>query len=106
MEDKAFGERLALARRRAGYKSQAALGNIIGLSARTIRSYESGKVPDAATLDALRRIVGPFDADGDAVEVAVRQSALIEWRQDAVLSTYKRHLYEQREPHAGTEDVS
>lgn len=97
-----FGERLALARRVAGYRSQQALADKIGVSSRTIRNYERGSTqPDAATLEQLREVLGQFDAQGDAVEVAVRQSELVKWRQDAVISEYEKHRYEQGREVAG-----
>ena len=97
-----FGQRLQAARKAAGYRTQEALGDAIGVSGKTIRNYEGSRTrPDAGTLVNLRRLLGEFDVQGDPVEVAVRQSELIEWRQDAVLSTYKRNLHEQREERAG-----
>jgi len=100
MNDTEFGQRLALARRRAGYRSQAALGDAVGVSGRTIRSWEAGKIPGPAELEALRTVLGQFDATGDAVEVAVRQSELHKWRQDEVIATYERHRHEQRREEA------
>lgn len=97
-----FGQRLQAARKAAGFRTQESLGDAIGVSGKTIRNYEGGKThPDAGTLARLRRLLGEFDVQGDPVEVAVRQSELIEWRQDAVLSTYKRNLHEQREGATG-----
>lgn len=91
-----FGQRLRAARTRAGFKTQEALGDFVGVSGRTIRNYESGKTqPDAAMLTKLVAVLGNFDAAGDPVEVAVRQSRLVEWRQDDTIAHYKRHLYEQ-----------
>lgn len=97
-----FGQRLQAARKAAGYRTQDSLGDAIGTSGKTIRNYEGDKYrPPADALAKLRRLLGEFDVEGDPVEVAVRQSELIEWRQDAVLSTYKRNLHEQREERAG-----
>lgn len=96
-----FGERLRAARLRAGYKTQEALGDVVGVSGRTIRNYEIGKTrPDVATLDKLREAVGDL-AGGDPVEAAVRTSSLVEWRQDDTIAHYKRHLYEQAREEAG-----
>lgn len=98
MDEPTFGERLAAARRLKGFRTQEALADLIGVSSRTIRNYETGKTkPDAGTLEALQKALGAFDRSGDPVEVAVRQSQLIEWRQDAVVSFYKRNLAEQDE---------
>ena len=46
--------------------------------------------PPRADIAALRDLAG-----GDPVEVAVRGSSLVEWRQDDTIAHYKRHLYEQ-----------
>lgn len=100
--DSTFGTRLQIARKRAGFRTQQALADLLGISGRTIRNYELGKTrPDAATLDALRKTLGEFDAEGDAVEVAVRNSRLTEDRQYVVLGTYKRQLREQDEAAEG-----
>lgn len=102
MNTQTFGQRLQAARRRKGFKTQTALGDRLGVSGRTIRNYETGHtMPDLATLQQLREVLGDFDVEGDPVEVAVRESRLIEWRQDAVVSTYKKHLYEQAREEAG-----
>lgn len=91
-----FGQRLQAARKRAGYRSQEALADLIGVSSRTIRNYELDKTsPDLVTLEELTRVLGDFTSGGDPVEIAVRGSRLVEWRQDAVVSVYKQHLYEQ-----------
>lgn len=44
----------------------------------------------------LRRMFPGYDSSGDPVEVAVRSSELVKWRQDAVISKYEQHLHEQR----------
>lgn len=54
-------------------------------------------MPSAGERKVLRKILGDYDTPGDAVERAIKRSALVEWRQDAVLSFYKRNLTEQRE---------
>lgn len=99
--DETFGARLQAARKRAGIKSQEALGDLVGVSGKTIRNYETNKTrPDTPILDALRRRLGNFDAEGDAVEVAIANSELIDWRKDAVRSAYRKNLAEQREGRA------
>lgn len=93
-----FGERLAAARKRAGFKTQDALGEEIGVGGRTIRNYETGKTrPDAGTLEKLVRELGDFTIEGDPVEMAVRASRLTEDRQYVVIATYKREQREQDE---------
>jgi transcriptional regulator with XRE-family HTH domain len=69
-----------------------------GVKPRTVTNWTRGAtMPSDKERVLLRRLVGEYDSAGDPVEVAVRGSELQEWRQDAVLSTYKRHLHEQRE---------
>lgn len=69
---------------------------------RTVTNWTSGAtMPSEKERAALRRLLGAYDDPGDPVEVAVRHSELVDWRQDAVLSTYKRNLYEQRGEAAG-----
>lgn len=98
MNERTYGERLREARRRAGYKKQQALGDMIGRSDRTVRSWETNHTePDDADKALLRELLGDFDTEGDPVESAVRSSRLTEDRQYAVISTYKRHLREQDE---------
>lgn len=94
--DDSFGTRLQIARKRAGIRTQEALGDLVGVSGKTIRNYETNKTrPDSVTLEALREVVGIFDAAGDPVEVAVRASRLTEDRQYGVIGYYKRQLREQ-----------
>lgn len=96
--EETYGSRLQVARKQAGYRSQQALGDIVGVSAKTIRNYETDVyLPPADMRERLRAVLGRFDATGDGVEVAIAQSELVEWRQDAVRSEYRRHLTEQRE---------
>jgi transcriptional regulator with XRE-family HTH domain len=97
-----FGQRLQAARKRAGYKSQHALGDRIGVAGRTIRNYEIGATsPDVPTLEKLTAVLGDFVTEGDPVETAVRSSELVKWRQDAVISTYEKHRYDQAREEAG-----
>lgn len=73
-----------------------------GVKPRTVTNWTSGTtMPSATERSALRQLLGDYDNPGDAVEVAVRSSDLHEWRQDAVLSFYKRNLHEQRGEVAG-----
>lgn len=68
-----------------------------GVKVRTVTNWTSGfSMPSARERQALRSLLGDYDAGGDPVETAIRNSELVEWRQDAVLSNYKRNLYEQR----------
>lgn len=74
-----------------------ALADAVGVNVKTVGNWRNGRtLPDDTDRLTLRKILGPYDAAGDQVEVAVRSSELVEWRQDAVLSVYKRNLHEQR----------
>lgn len=98
MEIPTFGQRLQAARKRAGYRSQQALGDAIGRSSRTVRNWETDTTsPDRLDIEALREVLGEFDSTGDPVETAVRGSRLTEDRQYVVIATYKRELREQDE---------
>lgn len=83
-------------------KGRELVADYAGVKVRTVTNWTSGAtMPSDKERAALRRLLGNYDDPGDPVEVAVRQSELHEWRQDAVLSTYKRNLYEQRAEVAG-----
>lgn len=95
-EQVTFGGQLQQARKRAGYRTQQALGEAVGVSGRTIRNWETDyHRPDARALTALRGVLGRFDIDGDDVERAVMLSGLTEDRKYAVLGFYKRQQREQ-----------
>lgn len=100
MAQQTFAMWLKAQRRLQGYKTQDDLARAVGVSERAIRYYESGKTPDPGVRAAIEQVLGEF-AEGDPVEAAVRGSELHDWRQDDVLSTYKRHLHEQRREEAG-----
>jgi transcriptional regulator with XRE-family HTH domain len=96
MDKAEHGKRLAaaMAARRKGRQEVA---DVTGRGVRTITNWTAGEtMPSDTERAALRRLLGDYDNPGDPVEVAVRSSALMEWRQDAVLSVYKRNLHEQR----------
>lgn len=83
-------------------KDRQVVADYTGVKVRTVTNWTSGAtMPSDTERAALRRLLGAYDDPGDPVEVAVRQSELQEWRQDAVLSTYKRNLHEQRGEVAG-----
>jgi hypothetical protein len=70
----------------------------LGRTYRTVGYWTSRTnptMPSGTERATLRRILGPYDNAGDPVERAVRRSELDEWRQDAVLSEYKRHVQQQ-----------
>lgn len=81
---------------------RSTVADAAGVKPRTVTNWTSGTtMPSEAERHILRRLLGDYDNPGDPVEVAVRASELHEWRQDAVLSTYKRNLHEQRGEVAG-----
>jgi transcriptional regulator with XRE-family HTH domain len=86
----------------AGYKTQKALGDVVGVSGKSIRNYERNVYPPPPDKrEALRRVLGEFDTEGDPVEVALRQSQLQPWRQAALIAEYQRHLHEQQREATG-----
>jgi hypothetical protein len=83
-------------------KDRQVVADWTGVKVRTVTNWTSGAtMPSDKERAALRRLLGEYDTAGDPVEVALRQSELNEWRQSDVLTTYKRHLYEQRGEVAG-----
>lgn len=100
--DATFGQRLQAARKRAGYRTQQALGDAVGRSGKQVRNWETDRMePPYDVLLNLRRLLGDFDQEGDPVERAIRASELDDWRQNRVVSEYQRHLHEQRAEAAG-----
>ena len=72
---------------------------------RTVTNWRSGStMPTEKERAALRRLFGPYDEGGELgeVESAVRRSPLHKWRQDAVISTYEKHLWDQGREEVGT----
>lgn len=89
----------AMARRGYGRKDVA---TYVGVEVRTVTNWTSGTtMPSDRQLVKLREMLGDYDVAGDPVEVAVRSSELVKWRQDDVLTRYERNLYEQRREAAG-----
>lgn len=97
MTETTFGKRLQAARKSAGYRTQEALGDALGVSGRTVRNWETDVYPVALEhRDAITRLLGSgVFAEGDPVEIAVRSSRLTEDRQYGVIGYYKRQLREQ-----------
>lgn len=101
VDKRQHGSRLKAAMAARGYDRQV-VADSAGVRVRTVTNWTSGStMPSGVEREALRRLLGPYDSDGDPVEVAVRSSGLSDWRQDAVLSFYKRNLAEQRAELAG-----
>lgn len=108
MTDETLGERIKRLREAQRW-TQEMLADRLGVSTKTVGNWERGRNDPRSSVGALRQVFGrAFDAGAqfedaatDPVEAALRASELIEWRQDAVLSVYKRNLHEQREERAG-----
>lgn len=100
-----FGRRLQRARKLAGITKQQTLGDLIGVSQKTIRNWETDRVnpenisPEHRLL--LREVLGPWDDEGDAVIAAIKRTELMEWRQGALISEYQRHVAEQEAHRSG-----
>ena len=96
MDKAEHGKRLREAMASTG-KSRTDVALVLGANVKTVTNWRGGvTMPSAEDRAILRRMFPGYDAQGDPVEVALRGSELTEWRQDAVLSTYKRNLHEQR----------
>lgn len=101
MEKREHGDRLRAAMAHRGYDRQV-IADAVGVGVRTVTNWTTGAtMPSATQRGALRSLLGEYDAAGDPVEIAIRSSELHDWRQDAVLSFYKRNLHEQRGEVAG-----
>lgn len=102
-EDKAaHGAALRRAVAESSEVDRTVLEDVTGRGYRTITNWLNGKtMPSDEEKAILRKLLGEYEQPGDAVERAVRRSELIDWRQDKVLSEYKRNLHEQRAEAAG-----
>lgn len=100
-EKQAHGRRLVAAMARKPISVQT-LADLLEVNVKTVGNWRSGRtMPDPQDLVKLERALGPYNVEGDAVEIAVRQSELQDWRQNLVIGEYQRHLYEQRREVAG-----
>lgn len=89
------GELLARAIRVQGH-SRTAVADWANVKPRTVTNWTSGQtMPSERERDALRALLGPYDSEGDAVEVAVRSSSLAPFRQTRVVAYYQEQLHEQ-----------
>lgn len=102
MDKAEHGRRLKAAMAGKG-SSRQDVAMAVNVDPRTVTNWTSGAtLPSDAQRAALRRLFGSYDAAGDPVLVALGQSELVEWRQDAVRSIYRRHLAEQQEERGRT----
>lgn len=98
IEKQEHGRRLREAIGRRPDVDRQVVADATGVKPRTVTNWTSGEtMPTLAQREMLRGLLGDYDADGDAVEVALANSELTEDRRYAVLSVYKRHLREQAE---------
>lgn len=82
--------------------SRTDVADYMDVRERTVTNWTSGRTkPTEGEIQRLTDLLGPYAADGDPVELAVRSSRLVEWRQDTVIGFYKRNLHEQGEERAG-----
>lgn len=83
--------------------SQQQLADALGVSTKTVSNWENGRNDPRSSLGAIEKLFGTSltENHADPVEAAIRASRLAEWRQDAVLSFYKRNLHEQAIEAAG-----
>lgn len=96
MDKREHGLRLKAAMAAQGFGRQT-VADAAKVQPRTVTNWTSGQtMPSDAERARLRAMFPGYDSQGDPVEAALDQSELHEWRRDAVKSTYKRHLHEQR----------
>lgn len=99
MDKETHGRLLRRAMAERGLSNEL-VADATGVGVRTVSNWRNGvTLPDDAKAVSLRRLLGDYDqADGvSEVETAVRRSPLIKWRQDTVIATYERNLYEQQQ---------
>jgi transcriptional regulator with XRE-family HTH domain len=93
----AHGRRLTVAMARKPIDRER-LAEALDVDRKTVTNWRTGKtMPSAADLLRLERILGPYNAEGDPVEVALLESGLTEDRKYDVIGYYKRQMREQAE---------
>jgi len=76
--------------------SRTTVADATNVKPRTVTNWTSGEtMPSERERDALRALLGPYDTEGDAVEVALAMSELADFRRSRVLSVYQEQLHEQ-----------
>lgn len=101
MDKQEHGRRLKAAMANQGLGREV-VADAVEKGTRTVTNWTSGySMPDDTDRAKLRRLLGHYDHPGDPVEAAIRSSGLIAWRQDAVLSEYRRHVHLQAAEDAG-----
>ena len=95
MDKQEHGTRLGRAIRLRGL-SRTTVADAANVKPRTVTNWTSGEtMPSERERDALRSLLGPYDSEGDPVEVAVRMSGLAPFRQSKVIAAYQEQLHDQ-----------
>lgn len=102
MDKQDHGKRLARAIGARGL-SRTTVADHANVKPRTVTNWTTGAtMPSEQERAALRDLLGPYDTEGDAVEVALASSPLEDFRRSRVLAVYQEQLHEQaRQKHAG-----
>ena len=96
MDKQEHGTRLGRAIRLRGL-SRTTVADAANVKPRTVTNWTSGEtMPSERERDALRSLLGPYDSEGDPVEVALAMSGLADFRRSRVLSVYQEQMHEQR----------
>lgn len=102
--DAALGARIRQLREQRRWTQQE-LGDLVGVHAKTISNWESGRNIPRSSMGALTAVfkvdVTAEQVVTDPVEAAIRASGLIDYRQNLVLAEYQRQLHQQRAEEAG-----
>lgn len=69
----------------------------VGVQPRTVTNWRRGAtLPSDTERAKLRNLLGPYDEYGDPVEVAIRNSGLVGFRQTKVIGYYQEQMHEQQ----------
>ena len=99
--DVEFGRAVKAARRAAGIRTQAELGDMLGVGQKMVQHYEAGRYLTPETRRALMAHLGEHLAPGDPVEAALDKSGLVKWRAGEVKVLYWKHQEAQAREEAG-----
>lgn len=101
MDKAEHGAKLRAAMAARGF-DRAVVADAVGVNVRTVTNWTTGAtMPPDKDRVALVKLFGDYATEGDEVEVAVRSSELHQWRQNAVIAEYQRHLFEQQREATG-----
>lgn len=100
MENESLGERIKRLRE-ARHWTQSELADFMGVTAKSISNWESGRNHPRSRMGSLQELFGQALEDdgvelGDDVEIAIAKSDLDGWRKDEVRSVYRRNRDQQR----------